>query len=155
MVKKFSQNPKVWQNYAKFLFNTSGEPSRARELLPRALQALPNYHELNTTIGFAKLEFQAKSGEVERGRTIFEGLISTFPKRLDLWKVLLDQEVKTGDKDQVRRLFERVTSSNLKPKKAKYFFKRWLKFEEQEGDSKSCEKVEARATEFVRQHGGA
>jgi rRNA biogenesis protein RRP5 len=151
MIKKFSQNPKVWTNYATFLFDTVTDAGRARELLARALQALPQHHHLDVTKKFAQLEFRSPNGEAERGRTIFEGLISTFPKRLDLLNVLLDLEIAAGDKDQVRRLFERTTSSNLKPKKAKFFFKRWLEYEEKHGDVKSREKVQAKAAEYVRQ----
>jgi len=103
------------------------------------------------TSKFAQLEFRSQHGDPERGRTIFEGLLSTFPKRLDLWNVLLDLEIKHGEKDQARRLFGRVTSGKLKSKKARYFFKRWLEFEEKEGNAKSVENVKARAAEYVRQ----
>ena len=151
MVKKFSQDPKVWLNYATFLFNTLASPHRARDLLPRALQALPKYHHLDLTSKFAQLEFRSPNGDAERGRTIFEGLLDTFPKRLDIWSVMLDLEIKSGDKDKVRKLFGRVTSNKLKVKKAKYFFKRWLEYEEKNGDPQSCEKVKARAAEYVRE----
>ena len=150
MIKKFSQDPKIWLNYATFLFDTSASPSLARALLPRAMQSLPKHTHLDLTSKFAQLEFRSSNGDAERGRTIFEGLLTTFPKRLDLWNILLDLEIKQGDNEQVRRLFGRVTSSNLKARKAKYFFKRWLKFEEREGDLKNCEKVKARAAEYVR-----
>ena len=150
MTKKFSQDPKIWLNYATFLFDTLAAPQRARDLLPRALQSLPKHTHLDLTSKFAYLEFRSPNGDAERGRTIFEGLLSTFPKRLDLWNVLLDLEIKAGDKEQVRRLFRRVTGGKLKAKKAKFFFKRWLEFEEREGDAKSVEGVKARATEFVK-----
>jgi len=151
MVKKFSQDPKVWLNYATFLFDVVSSPDRGRALLPRAMQSLPKFTHLDLTSKFAQLEFRSRHGDPERGRTIFEGLLSTFPKRVDLWNVLLDLEIKAGEKDQARRLFGRVTSGKLKSKKAKYFFKRWLEFEEKEGNAKSVENVKARAAEYVRQ----
>ncbi len=151
MIKKFSQDPKVWLNFATFLFDVVNSPDRGRALLPRAMQSLPKFTHLDLTSKFAQLEFRSQHGDSERGRTIFEGLLSTFPKRLDLWNVLLDLEMKYDEQDQVRRLFGRITSSKLKSKKAKYFFKRWLDYEEKEGDAKSVEKVKARAAEFVRQ----
>src|SRR6186713_3181914 len=116
MVRKYSQTPKVWLNYANFLFDTVAAPQRARDLLPRALQSLPKFYHFDITSKFAQLEFRSPNGEPERGRTIFESLISTFPKRLDLWNVLLDFEININEKDQVRRLFEKVTSGNLKVK---------------------------------------
>ena len=90
------------------------------------------------------------NGDSERGRTIFEGLLTTFPKRLDLWNVLLDFEIKAGDRAQVRRLFGRVTRGDLRARKAKFFFKRWLAYEEGEGDAKSVENVKAKAAEYVK-----
>lgn len=66
--------------------------------------------------------------------------------------MLLDLEIKQGDdnKKQVRSLFERVTSSKLKAKKSKFFFKKWLEFEEKAGDKKTQERVKAKAAEYIR-----
>jgi rRNA biogenesis protein RRP5 len=150
MVKKFSQSPKIWLNYATFLFDNHSSPSSARALLSRATQALPTHAHLDLTSKFAQLEFKCHNGDPERGRTIFEGLLTTFPKRLDLWNVLLDLEIKQGDKEQVRRIFGRVLGLGLRAKKAKFFFKRWLEFEEKWGDEKSVDAVKARAAEYVK-----
>ena len=37
----------------------------------------------------ALIEFH--KGSADRGRSIFEGILRNFPKRLDLWSVYLDQ----------------------------------------------------------------
>ncbi len=151
LVKKFSQSPTVWYNYAHFLHSTLSSPDRARALLPRATQSLPPHTHLALTLKFASLEFHSTSGSPERGRTMFEGLLSTFPKRLDIWNQLLDLEIKQGDKDVVRGLFERVTKvRGLKAKAAKAWFRRWSEWEEANGDKKTQEKVKARAEEWVR-----
>ena len=145
--------PSIWLNYGTFLFTNLSAPERARALLPRAMQSLPPHTHLSLTKSFAQLEFNTEHGSAERGRTIFEGLLSTFPKRLDLWNVLLDLEIKQGkeNREQVRRTFERVTTTaKLKPKQAKSFFKRWLEHEQKEGDSKSQERVEMKAAEYVK-----
>lgn len=155
MVKKFSQDPKIWANYASFLFDTLNAPDRARALLPRAMQSLPSFTHVEVTSKFAQLEYKSANGDVERGRTIFEGLISSFPKRTDLYNILIDLEIKVDDKEQIRRLFERVTSGKLKPKQAQFLFKRWLAWEESEGDKKAVENVRAKAAEFVRAHKSA
>lgn len=85
---------------------------------------------------------------------MFEGLISTWPKRLDLWNVLLDLELKQGEGEErrgrVRKVFERIIKGKLNARKAKWIFKRWLQYEEQEGDVKSQERVQAKAAEFVK-----
>ncbi|KAJ6036648.1 RRNA biogenesis protein RRP5 [Penicillium herquei] len=168
MKKKIAtQSPKFFLNYASFLFDTLAAPERGRGLLPRALQSIPAHTHVETTSKFAQLEFRSANGDAERGRTVFEGLLSSFPKRMDLWNVLLDLEIKAGDADQVRRLFERVlglqhkkgafsidASKKLKPKQAKFMFKKWLAFEEKlvadGGNEKMVEDIKARAAAYVK-----
>ncbi|KAI9678540.1 MAG: rRNA biogenesis protein rrp5 [Caeruleum heppii] len=151
MTKKFSASPRIWTNYATFLFNTVAAADRARALLPRALQALPPHTHIQTTSQFGALEFRSPAGDPERGRTLFEGLLATFPKRLDRWTVLLDLEMRVGDRERVRALFERVLRiPGLKAKKARFFFKRWAEWEEKGGDQRMVGKVRERAEEFVR-----
>ena len=149
MLKKFAQDIRVWINYATFLFDTSDGVEKGRQLLPKALQTLPQFTHVEITSKFAQLEFHSPAGMPERGRTIFEGLLDSFPKRMDLWNVLLDLEMRTGDKERARQLFERVFQSKIKNKQARFFFKKWLAFEEVQGDERSAEKVKSRATEFV------
>ncbi|KAL8788045.1 MAG: hypothetical protein Q9195_007511 [Heterodermia aff. obscurata] len=153
-LKKHSQTPSLYLNYATFLMTTLDEGARARALLPRALQSLPPHTHLDTTSKFAQLEFTSSHGEPERGRTMFEGLLSTWPKRLDQWNILLDLELQHGEgsekKERIRGLFERMVRCKLNARKAKWVFKRWLQFEEQEGDGKSQERVQAKAAEFVK-----
>jgi len=154
LVKKFSQIPDVWYNYAHFLHSTLSSPDRARALLPRAMQSLPPHTHLNLTLKFAALEFRSASGSPERGRTMFEGLLSTFPKRLDIWRQLLDLEIQQGDQDIIRGVFERVVKTKgLKAKGAKDWFRKWSEWEEKNGDKKSQEKVKAKAEEWVRAAG--
>jgi rRNA biogenesis protein RRP5 len=83
---------------------------------------------------------------------MFEGLISTFPKRFDLWSQLLDHEDgPNADKAVLRDVFDRATKvKGLKPRAAKKWFKRWADWEEKNGDARSQEKVRVRAAEWVR-----
>ena len=146
-IKKHSQSPDIYPNYATFLMDQKNDPSRARALLPKAMQALPSHTHISLTSKFAKLEFTSPHGEAERGRTMFEGLISTFPKKLDLRHVLLDVEMAQGsqNKERVRSLFERTTNgSEVQLKKSRQvhaFFNKWLAFDEKEGDSQSQNRV--------------
>lgn len=141
----------MWYNYAHFLHTTLSAADRARALLPRAVQSLPPHTHLNVTIKFAALEFHSTVGSPERGRTMFEGLLTTFPKRLDLWNQLLDLECQQGDSEIIRALFERVVKiKGLKPKNAKAWFRRWSVWEEANGDKKTRERVRAKAEEWVQ-----
>lgn len=49
---------------------------------------------------YAQLEF--KLGSAERGRTIFEELLADNPKRVDLWSVYIDMELKAGTPETIR-----------------------------------------------------
>lgn len=112
---------------------------------------------------FAGLEFRSASGDAERGRTMFEGLLSAYPKKFDLWNQLLDLEMLTynaarksgagkADPAAVRQVFERGSKiKGLKALRAKKWFQRWAKWEEENGDSKSREKVTAKAREWARE----
>lgn len=56
--------------------------------------------DVKTITKFAQLEYRL--GDAERGRTIFEGVVDSYPKRLDLWNVYIDLETKQGDIQSVR-----------------------------------------------------
>ncbi|KAI1116184.1 hypothetical protein F5Y14DRAFT_408468 [Nemania sp. NC0429] len=153
IMKKFGANSSdVWHNYAHWLHAIQNEPDRARALLSRATQALPDHARLPLMTKFAGLEYNSPNGSAERGRTMFEGLIATFPKRFDLWSQLLDHEDgPDADKTVVRDVFDRATKvKGLKARPAKKWFKRWADWEEKNGDAKTQERVRAKAVEWVR-----
>lgn len=161
MLKKFKADLDVWVNYATFLFDVVNKPYDARELLPRAMKTLTGAMKdkkeekkatFELTKAFALLEFKSKNGLPERGRTLFEGMLAEFPKRLDLYNIILDQEEKLGDTEKIRDTYERVVGVKLSKNQAQHFFKRWQKFEEKHGDQRSVEGVVARATEWARNY---
>lgn len=147
--KSFTPDPKLWLNYANFLFDTLSSPDRGRDLLERAMKSVPTHLHRDLVTKFAQLEFQCRNGDPERGRTIFEGLFETYPKRWDLWDVLIELETRQGATVQARSLFERLAGLKMKNKRAKYVFKKWLEFEEALGNEKSRDHVKAKAQAFV------
>jgi rRNA biogenesis protein RRP5 len=152
MLKKFgAKAPSVWINYAHFLSVTRNQPDRARALLPRATQQLATQHSQNIVGRFAALEFRSPNGEPERGRTMFEGLLATWPKKGDLWSQLLDLEMGVADAvpTAVRDVFERRTRvKGLKPNQAEKWFRRWAAWEEKL-DPKGKDKVMAKAQDWA------
>lgn len=56
--------------------------------------------DLKTIAKFAQLEY--KFGDPERGKTIFEGIVDSHPKRWDLWSIYIDMEAGQGDIASVR-----------------------------------------------------
>ena len=119
-----------------------------------------------------------KFGEVERGRTIFEGIVANYPKRTDLWSIYMDLEESVGDvavlrfvrvpvglehrdvsadmgmgivalRPVRRRLYERAVQQRWSSKKMKFFLKRFLDFERRHGDAATMEHVKELARAYV------
>ncbi|EFX02430.1 rRNA biogenesis protein [Grosmannia clavigera kw1407] len=164
MTKKFgAQSPQIWINYAHFLHHSMHDVDRARTLLTRAVQTLGTSAATITLMSrFAALEFRSPVGNPEHGRTTFETLLDKWPKKHDIWDQLLDLEtsVYTAEKAKgaegkadpavVRDVFERGTKAKgLKARRAKSWFQRWAKWEEQNGDAKSRARVTTRAKEWA------
>lgn len=59
-----------------------------------------NFVDVDIISKFAQLEF--KCGEPERGKTMFESLLSSYPRRIDLWSVYIDMMIKLGENKPVR-----------------------------------------------------
>ena len=80
---------------------------------------------------------------------MFEGLLGSFPRRFDVWNVFLDQEIAMDAADHVRDIFNRLTAKRMKAKTAKFFFQKWLAFEEKKGYKKCVDAVKAMATRVL------
>ncbi|KAF9566135.1 nucleic acid-binding protein [Agrocybe pediades] len=145
--KKFGQSSKVWTLCAEFHLK-KGNIEEARKLLPRSLQSLEKRKHLKTISKFAQLEY--KYGEAERGKTLFEGIVDSHPKRWDMWSVYMDMEATQGNIQSLRNLFERVLSLKMTSHKAKSFFKKWLDLEKRIGDEEGVELVKQKAVEWTQ-----
>ncbi|KAF2826020.1 nucleic acid-binding protein [Ophiobolus disseminans] len=142
--KSFTPDPNFWLGYASFLMDvaTPPSPTRARALLQRATQSVPSPQHRHLTQKFAALEFKSPNGDAERGRTIFEGLVSTWPKKFDVWDVYLSLEMGHGSQGNVRDLFERMSKVGKK-KRAATLFAKWAEWEDSVGNKKGVERVRA------------
>jgi rRNA biogenesis protein RRP5 len=155
MCKKFKDKKKVWIAYMEHLLK-SGRFEEAHALSKRAMLSLPSYKHVETMSKFAQLVFEY--GSAERARTLFDGLLLRYPKRLDLLFVYADKEVKHGDVEVARSLFARVANPHdqtlkmkLSDKQMKSFFKKWFTFEEIHGTEETQERVKDAARAFVEQ----
>lgn len=148
LLSKYGTHKSVWVKRALCLFHRKHQSREARALLKRALAQLPSRKHVATISKFAQLEY--KHGEVEIGRSLFEDLLNTYPKRTDIWGVYLDTETSTGDMTRIRSLYDRAIDIKANVKKTKQMFKKYLKFEQQHGDSKRVEYVKTKAREYVQ-----
>jgi rRNA biogenesis protein RRP5 len=155
MCKKFKTKKKVWLAYVEFLLKSKRE-EEANAVSKKALLSLPPYKHVETMTKVASLIFEF--GDAERARTLFEGLLAKYPKRLDVLFVFLDKEVKHGHVDKARAVFERQTSVDpnggpfkmrLTDKQMKSLFKKWYTFEEQHGNDELRGAVKDAARAYV------
>ncbi|EIW86889.1 hypothetical protein CONPUDRAFT_115715 [Coniophora puteana RWD-64-598 SS2] len=145
--KKFGQSSKVWSLFCEYYLKR-GEVEQARKLLPRSLQSLEKRKHLKTISKFAQLEY--KLGDPERGKTIYEGIVDSHPKRWDLWSVYMDMEAGQQNIQSLRNIFERVLTHKMTSRKAKYFFKKWLDYERRFGDEEGADNVKSKAVEWTQ-----
>ncbi|XP_050705361.1 protein RRP5 homolog isoform X2 [Eriocheir sinensis] len=99
MSKKFSQELSVWVKAGLFFFShiMAGE---GRRFFERALRSLDKKDHVELINRFGQLEF--RFGETERSWTMFESLLSTYWKRLDIWSVYVDLLTKAKDTEGAR-----------------------------------------------------
>ncbi|KAG7581622.1 S1 domain [Arabidopsis suecica] len=146
MVKKFKQSCKIWLR--KIQSSLQQNEEGIQSVVNRALLCLPRHKHIKFISQTAILEF--KCGVADRGRSLFEGVLREYPKRTDLWSVYLDQEIRLGEVDVIRSLFERAISLSLPPKKMKFLFKKFLEYERSVGDNERAEYVKQRALEYAK-----
>jgi rRNA biogenesis protein RRP5 len=148
MCKKFKSKKKVWLAHLEYLLKQSRHQD-AHALLKRALLSLATYKHAETMSKFAQLEFE--HGSAERARTLFDGILERYPKRLDLFFVYLDKEVKFGKASSARASFERkVEEGKLADKQMKSLFKKWFRMEEEHGAEEQQQHVKDTAKEYVQ-----
>lgn len=148
MCKKFRSKKTVWIAHLQYLLK-NGRHQEAHALLKRALMSLPSYKHVEIMSRLAQLEFE--HGSVERGRTVFDGILQKYPKRMDLLFVLVDKEVKAGEVDAARAVLKKTaeTSTKLTDKQMKKLFRKWMKVEEECGTEDSQESVKDVARAYV------
>ncbi|PIN20215.1 rRNA processing protein Rrp5 [Handroanthus impetiginosus] len=145
MTRKFKHSCQVWLRKIQSLLKRNNDGIQS--VVNRALLSLPRHKHIKFISQTAILEF--KCGIPDRGRSMFEGMLREYPKRTDLWSVYLDQEIRLGDADLIRALFERAISLSLPPKKMKFLFKKYLEYEKSIGDEERIESVKKKALEYV------
>ena len=184
--KRFGSDDRtLWPLWARARFGR-GDAAGARALLKRAIEVLPARDHVKIMEAFALLEYEfapggrgsgagAGTGSRERGRTMFEGLLSTSPRALDVWAVYIDQEIaalramraattsvpavggaaRAGAAADaaavaaVRRIFDRALTLRLSSKKMKFMIKKYLAFETTYGDAAGVKRVHDTARAYV------
>ncbi|KAF5193438.1 rRNA biogenesis protein RRP5, partial [Thalictrum thalictroides] len=145
MLKKFKRSCKVWLRQVQCILKQGKDGIQF--IVKRAVVCLPRNKHIKFLSQTAILEF--KCGVPDRGRSMFEEMLREYPKRTDLWSVYLDQEIRLGDADVIRALFERASSLSLPPKKMKFLFNKYMEYEKAHGDEERVDYVRRKAVEYM------
>ncbi|XP_067012114.2 protein RRP5 homolog [Anabrus simplex] len=146
LTKKFRDRKDTWLQAGDILMKFK-QIDKARALMQKALGALEKKEHVEIIMKFALLE--NKFGEPERAHTLMEHILTSYPKRVDVWSSYVDMLVKSGSLDIARQVLERAVVQKLPARKMKVLFKKFLQFEEQHGTPEGAEKVRLMALEYV------
>lgn len=149
MIAKFRHKPETWINCGTAYYKT-GMKEKSRHTLERALQALPENKHVDLIVKFAQLE--NKFGDKERSQTLFEQVLTSYPKRTDVWSAYVDSLAKSDQIDIARKVLERAISQTLPVKKMRTLFKKYLSFEEKHGKPEDVSRVRELAASYVEKH---
>eukprot|EP00916_Digyalum_oweni_P011454 GHVL01019065.1.p1 GENE.GHVL01019065.1~~GHVL01019065.1.p1 ORF type:complete len:656 (-),score=126.92 GHVL01019065.1:712-2679(-) len=154
----FPRSKKVAVNRLTFLYSQKdGTLDEARQVLRELMSGsmLTEKKKLFITAKAGQLEY--KYGNPDIGQTILEGLLTKCPRRVDIWSIYLDCHIKAytppvqekANLEKIRSVFEKALTIGLKPRKMKFFFKRWLDFEQNHGDADGENNVQNKAKEYI------
>lgn len=102
---------------------------------------------MNIIVRFAIMEF--KYGEPDQGCAIFETILTTDPRKVNIWVTYVDQLVTKGRIEEARQVLERSVYQKLPLKSMKSLFMKFRKFEEVHGTPETVEAVKQRAQDYI------
>ncbi|BFF90401.1 protein RRP5 homolog [Drosophila madeirensis] len=152
LLKKFKSEAKVWRLVADGYF-WLGKSDQVHSLLQRALRSLANQEHINCIVAFAKL--YEKNDDKDMAQTLLDDIVTSYPKRIDIWSVYVDMLIKSGQIDSARNVFERAVQQKLKPEKMRVIYKKYLELEKEHGTKATEAKVMQEAEQWVKNYAKA
>ena len=101
LCKRYRDNKDMWPQLAE-LYLKAGETDKARSMFDRALQVLDKKH-VDTIVCWAHAE--NRHGNYEKAQSLLEHVVSTYPKRIDVWSSYIDMLIKHGSFQLARYFF--------------------------------------------------
>ncbi|XP_017084123.2 LOW QUALITY PROTEIN: protein RRP5 homolog [Drosophila eugracilis] len=152
ILNKFKAELRVWPLAAEAYF-WLGKSDQVHNLLQRALRGLPNQGHIPCIVSFAKL--YAKNDNNDMAQTLLDDVVTSYPKRIDIWSVYVDMLIKAGLIDSARNVLERAALQKLKPNKMQVIYKKYLQLEENHGTEATVAKVKQQAEQWVKNYAKA
>lgn len=149
VIGKFKQDSQTWIDCGAALLKV-GMKEKSRQIMQRALQSLPVSQHVNLLVRFANLE--NKLGDKERAQTLFENILSSYPKRVDVWSCYVDCLIKSKDIELARKVLERACVQTLPPRKMKTLYTKFINFEEKNGTPEAVDRIRQMAADYVEKH---
>jgi hypothetical protein len=143
LTKKYNFHIDVWKRYFEFLFlahHVKSNPKHEDHILlqdcdltdkekalSKSLQIITERKPQVELITKFSIE-EYKYGNTEKGKTMLESIIHSYPKRTDIISTYLDMEIKyVKRKQNIRNLFEKLLNrENVKINQVKFLFKRYM-----------------------------
>ncbi|KAH8323641.1 hypothetical protein KR074_008255 [Drosophila pseudoananassae] len=149
ILNKFKSQARIWPLVAESYF-WLGKADQVHSLLQRALKVLPNQEHISCIVSFAKL--YARNDANDMAQTLLDDVVTSYPKRIDIWSVYVDMLIKAGLIDSARNVLERAVLQKLKPNKMQVIYKKYLQLEESHGTEATVAKVKQQAEEWVKNY---
>ncbi|XP_030376236.1 protein RRP5 homolog [Scaptodrosophila lebanonensis] len=149
MQRKFKTQLKVWRLIADAYFSLDMK-DRVQPLLQRALAVLPNNDHINCIVAFANL--YAKNGDNDMAQTLLDDIVTSYPKRIDIWVLYVDMLIKADLIDSARNVLARAVLHKLRPNKMVVIFKKFLDFELKYGTDENATRVKQMAEDYVKNY---
>ncbi|KAK7794795.1 hypothetical protein R5R35_004134 [Gryllus longicercus] len=146
VTKKYKSEVNTWVE-AGLACIKCGEIEKSRQLMQRALTVLDKKYHVEVLTRYARMENEW--GETERAETLMENVLTSYPKRIDVWSVYIDMLVKSKKFDIARQVLDRAVIQKLPVAKMKFLFKKYLSFEQTHGTPDRVEKIREMAKNFV------
>uniref|UniRef100_A0A1I8NZ65 S1 motif domain-containing protein n=1 Tax=Stomoxys calcitrans TaxID=35570 RepID=A0A1I8NZ65_STOCA len=149
ITKKFKTEQEMWRVAANAFF-TIDMPERAQQLLHRALTCLPERDHVNTIVMFANLNHKFENNEM--AQTLLDQVVTSYPKRVDVWCQYVDMLVKADLVESARNILERAVVQKIPLRKMRTIFKKYLEFEERFGNDTLVQRVKQLAIDYVKKN---
>ncbi|EDW15604.1 uncharacterized protein Dmoj_GI22689 [Drosophila mojavensis] len=147
LMRKFKSDLQVWRVAADAYF-WLGMPERVQPTLQRAINVLPKNEHINCIVAFAKI--YAKNNDNGMAQTLLDDIVTSYPKRIDIWVLYADMLIKAGLIDSARNLMERAVLQKLQPDKMLVIYKKFLDLEEKHGTEENAARVKKLAEQYVQ-----
>ncbi|XP_065088684.1 protein RRP5 homolog [Ochlerotatus camptorhynchus] len=145
--KRFRRQPEMWLLIADSYYKI-GHSIKVKPLLSKALKSLENKEHIPLIVKFAFL--YNRNSERDEAHILFEQIITSYPKRTDIWSQYVDMLVKDGLIDVARQTLDRAIAQRLPMKNMKTLYTKYVAFEEKHGDRAAVKRIKQAAADYVQ-----